>query len=161
MAWRGVGVAMRYSDSKMNMHRVENGRNNPGAGPWASPCCARRDFGCNRRLWADAPCRRPPPNHPRPTSDHRVLQCFVCVRCKRHCVLQGFVRVDTATRRRWRHAKTLFFKGGVGNARRADRHNRHFVGVGHAPTATAENVCGDDLTEALKMTQHRSQIWHT
>ena len=33
---------------------------------------------------------------------------------------------------------TMFFKGGVGNARRADRINRHFVGVGHAPTATAE-----------------------
>ena len=24
----------------------------------------------------------------------------------------------------------MFFKGGVGNARRADRHNRHFVGRG-------------------------------
>ena len=55
----------------------------------------------------------------------------------------------------------VFFKGGVGNARRADRLNRHFVGVGHAPTAKAEHVLQDDLTEALKGTQHRSQIWLT
>ena len=54
---------------------------------------------------------------------------------------------------------TVFLKGGVGNARRADRHNRHFVGVGHAPTATAENVRQDGLTEAVQMTLHRSQIW--
>ena len=56
---------------------------------------------------------------------------------------------------------TVFFKGGVGNARRADRINRHFVGVGHVPTSMAENVLEDDRTEALQMTKHRSQIWHT
>ena len=53
------------------------------------------------------------------------------------------------------------FKGGVGYARRADRLNRHFVGVGRAPTSMAENVLRDDLIEAPKMTQHRSQIWET
>ena len=63
------------------------------------------------------------------------------------------------------------FKGGVRNARRADKHNRHFVGVGHAPPATAENVRRHGMTEASiglkygthsrKMTLHRSQIWET
>ena len=53
---------------------------------------------------------------------------------------------------------TVCFKGGVGNARRADGHNRHFVSVGHVLTARAENVLQDELTEALQMTQHR---WHT
>ena len=82
---------------------------------------------------------------------------FYSVSCVR-----GTKHVENATRRRWRNAKTLcFFKGSVSNARRADRHNQHFVGVGHAPTAKAESVLQDDLTEALKMTQHRSQIWHT
>ena len=56
---------------------------------------------------------------------------------------------------------SMLFKGDVGNARRLDKHNRHFVGVGHAPTAMAENVRQDGLTEARQMTQHRSQIWHT
>ena len=56
---------------------------------------------------------------------------------------------------------SMFFKGGVDYARRADRINRHFVGAGRAPTSMAENVLQDDLTEALKMTQHRCQIWHT
>ena len=35
------------------------------------------------------------------------------------------------------------------------------MGVGYAPTAKAEHALQDDLTEALKRTQHRSQIWHT
>ena len=52
----------------------------------------------------------------------------------------------------------VFSKGGVGNARRADRHSRHFVGAGRAPTSMAGNVPQDALTEDPKMTQHRSQI---
>ena len=36
----------------------------------------------------------------------------------------------------------------VGYACRADRINRHFVGVGRAPTSMAENVLQDDLIEA-------------
>ena len=66
---------------------------------------------------------------------------------------------DAAKREKCQNA--VFFKGGVGNARRADRINLHFVGVGRAPTSMAENVLQDDLTEALQMTQQRSQIWHT
>ena len=50
---------------------------------------------------------------------------------------------------------------GVSYACRADRLNRHFVGVGHVLRAKAEHVLQDDLTEALKRTQHRSQIWPT
>ena len=83
----------------------------------------------------------------------------VCVRYKEHCVLQCLLRIlkrDAAKREKCKNA--VFFKGGVGDARRADRLNRHFVGAGDAPTAKAENVLQDDLTEALKMTQHRSQI---
>ena len=58
-----------------------------------------------------------------------------------------------------KYKNTVLFKGCVGNARRADGHNRHFVGVGHVPTAImADNVLQDDLTEALQMTQHRSQM---
>ena len=55
----------------------------------------------------------------------------------------------------------MFFKGAVGYACRADRTNRHFVGVGRAPTSMAENILQDDLIEAPKMTQHRFQIWDT
>ena len=70
--------------------------------------------------------------------------------------------MENATRRRWRNAKTMCFsKGGVGNAHRAERHNPHFVGAGRAPTSMAANVLQDDLTEAVKMTQHRSQICPT
>lgn len=49
----------------------------------------------------------------------------------------------------------------VGNARRADRHNRHFVGVRPMSTYMTENMAHDNLTEARKMTQHRSQIFLT
>ena len=66
---------------------------------------------------------------------------------------------DTAKREKCKN--TVFFKGGLGNARRADRHDRHFAGARRAPTSKVENVLQDDLTEALKMTQHRSHIWHT
>ena len=78
----------------------------------------------------------------------------------------------------WPSAATTFAEqgaGGVGYACRADRVNRGFVGVGHALTTKAEHVLQDDLTEALKRTQHsprygthsrkmtrpRSQIWET
>ena len=43
---------------------------------------------------------------------------------------------DAASRAKCKNA--ALFKGGVGNARGADRINRHFVGVGHAPTRTGE-----------------------
>ena len=77
-----------------------------------------------------------------------------------YCVLWGWQAQNFRGGERVTTCKnTVLFKGGVGNARRADRRNRHFVGVGHAPTSMAENVLQNDLTEALQMTQHRSQIW--
>ena len=44
-----------------------------------------------------------------------------------------------------------FYKGGVGNARRADVHNRIFL-------VMAQNVPEDDPTELPKMTQHRPKM---
>ena len=61
------------------------------------------------------------------------------MRYKKHCVLQCLLRIlkrDAAKREKCKN--DMFFKADVGNARRADRHNRHFLGVGDAPTATAE-----------------------
>ena len=62
----------------------------------------------------------------------------VCVKYKALC-FTGLLRIlkcDAASKEKCKHA--VFFKGGVGNARRADRINRHFVGVGHGLSAKAE-----------------------
>ena len=45
-----------------------------------------------------------------------------------------------------------FYKGGVGNARRADVHNRIFFGDGRVAANIAQNVPEDDPTEVPKMT---------
>ena len=55
----------------------------------------------------------------------------MCVKYKKHCALQGLLRIskrDAAKEEKCKNA--VLFNGGVGNARRADRHNRHFVGRG-------------------------------
>ena len=72
----------------------------------------------------------------------------MCVRYKKHCVLQGLLRIskyDGGKREKCKNA--VFFKGGVGNARRADRLNRHFVSRGPP----------DDL-HCLTYPQHRPKI---
>ena len=68
------------------------------------------------------------------------------MRYKTHCVLQGLLRIskyDAAKMEKCENA--VFFKGGVGNALRADKHNRHFVGRGPP----------DDLN-CLTYLQHRT-----
>ena len=47
-----------------------------------------------------------------------------------------------------RNAKTV----GVGNASRAELHNRNFLGDGRVATNIAQNVPEDDPTEVPKMT---------
>ena len=44
-----------------------------------------------------------------------------------------------------------FYKGGVGNVRRADVHNRMFFSDGPVSTQMADNVPQDDPTEAPKI----------
>ena len=51
----------------------------------------------------------------------------------------------------WPSASTTGVRG-VSYACRADRLNRHFVGVGHVLRAKAEHVLQDDLTEVFKRT---------
>ena len=66
-----------------------------------------------------------------------------CVReVQKHCVLQNFVGVE---KQQFRGGEMVtkcknrgFSKGGVGNARRADMHNRHFFGDGPVSTTLAK-----------------------
>ena len=55
----------------------------------------------------------------------------VCVRYKNHCALQGLLRISKCDAAKMEKCKNaVLFKSGVGNARRADKLNRHFVGRG-------------------------------
>ena len=72
----------------------------------------------------------------------------MCGRYKKHCVLQGLLRISKYDPGKTEKCKNaVFFKGGVGNARRADRLNRHFVGRGPP----------DDIN-CLTYPQHRPKI---
>ena len=123
--------------------------------------------GVSLKVWAPAPgparvalgvtegygATPPAADHPRPTSykpptnfTHKTL-----------CFTVSIAHINAAKMEKCKN--TVFFKGGVGSARCADKHNRHFVGVGHAPSARAAHVRPDGLTAALQMTQRRSQIW--
>ena len=73
------------------------------------------------------------------------------VRYKKHCVLQGFARVEMPHGEDGEMQKHYDFSRVVSVMRAADRHNRLFVGVEHVPTAMADNVLQDDWTEALQM----------
>ena len=81
------------------------------------------------------------------------------MRYKKDCVLQGFLRIlkcDAAKREKCKNA--VFFKGGVGNARRADRHNRHFVGRGPPDALICLTYPQHRPKIASKMAQHRANI---
>ena len=96
----------------------------------------------------------------------------MCVRYKKHCVLQGLLRIskyDAGKREKCKNA--VLFKGGVGNAGRADRLNRHFVGRGppddlhfltypqHRPKIAIISQHMPNI--ASKMAQHRPNIGPT
>ena len=74
----------------------------------------------------------------------------MCVRYEKTLCLQCLLRIskcDAAKMEKCKNNNAVFFKGGVGNARRADKHNRHFVGRGPP-----------DELNCLTYPQHRPKI---
>ena len=151
----GVGVYSRMWCGTLWMSKRKSGQ------PLGQLALRPEGLRCNRRLRSDAPLPPTTPGsprvHPRPTSENGVLECFVCVcvRCKKHCVSQGFVRVENATRRRRRHAKMLCFSRVVSVMRAA---RTGFIVISWVSGALQHQWRQMSSKMTCQRTQHRFQI---
>ena len=134
-----MGAKAFIAGRPINPFRVEGRASSARANPGAGQKARGMPGGQPKVIDARPPCRRPSPRKMGGPSSHFLfteapviysVSC-VCVRYKKHCVLQGLLRIskyDAAKMEKCKNA--VFFKGDVGNARRVDGHNRYFAGRG-------------------------------